>query len=196
VRGVDRGRGAVRTRDPDAALSFWRALVAGRWSLVDRFERDGRRFVVAHRNAPTATDPRRLTESGTVVGRFLTLGYSNKLAAYSLGVSEGTVSGTVARIRHELGAGSRVDLIDRLASGGGEVDGTTVELASGELAVIASDARRGEKERSLPASLTAAERAVVQGVLTGRATRRSGAIAGPRRERSRTSSPPHTGSCA
>ena len=37
------------------------ALLEGRWSLVDRFDSDGRRFIVAYRNPPGVLNPRRLT---------------------------------------------------------------------------------------------------------------------------------------
>ena len=91
VRAADRARGALRTRDPELALATWRGLVAGRWSLVDRFEADGRRYWVAHPNAPDARDPRALTPRERQVAAFVALGHSNKLIAYELGISTSTV---------------------------------------------------------------------------------------------------------
>jgi hypothetical protein len=51
---IDRARWKMRRRDPDGALEAWRSLVEGEWSLVEIFESDGRRFMVARRNAPDA----------------------------------------------------------------------------------------------------------------------------------------------
>ena len=53
VRGVEAARGRLRSEDPDAAVDRWRALVSGRWSLVDHFETDGKRYVLARRNDVT-----------------------------------------------------------------------------------------------------------------------------------------------
>ena len=61
VLALERARGPLRRQDADDALATWEALVAGRWSLVDRFESDGRRYLVAHRNDPDAPDLRGLT---------------------------------------------------------------------------------------------------------------------------------------
>jgi hypothetical protein len=44
---MDLARGRMSKRNPERALQLWRALVDGRWSLVDSFETDGRRYVVA-----------------------------------------------------------------------------------------------------------------------------------------------------
>jgi hypothetical protein len=102
VRAVERARGDLRKRDPEAALEIWRGLVAGRWSLVDRFEADGRRFVVAHPNAPNAPDPRGLTERERQVLAYVALGHSNKLIAYELGISPSTVGVLVSRASAKL----------------------------------------------------------------------------------------------
>ncbi len=45
---TERARGALRNADPDQALQLWRGLVDGRWSLIEQFSSDGRRFLVAH----------------------------------------------------------------------------------------------------------------------------------------------------
>ena len=49
VRRIECARTAGGRSDPDAAMDRWEALVDGRWSLVDRFDSDGKRFVVAIR---------------------------------------------------------------------------------------------------------------------------------------------------
>ncbi|HEY1953968.1 MAG TPA: helix-turn-helix transcriptional regulator [Polyangiaceae bacterium] len=107
VRAVDRARGKMRKRDPVGALEIWRGLVAGRWSLVDRFESDGRHFLVAHPNPPDARDPRALTARERQVAGFVALGQSNKMIAYELGISASTVGVLAARAAKKLGLRSR-----------------------------------------------------------------------------------------
>src|SRR6266481_4745371 len=52
ARAIDRARGRLRHDTPEETVALWKVLVGGRWSLVDHFERDGRRYVVACRDAP------------------------------------------------------------------------------------------------------------------------------------------------
>jgi DNA-binding CsgD family transcriptional regulator len=88
----DRARtGAVRA-DPEEALGLWPGLVSGRWSLVDRFERDGRRYVVARRNQPNPAGPLTLSLRERQVLGHLVQGDSMKMTAYSLGLKPSTIS--------------------------------------------------------------------------------------------------------
>jgi DNA-binding NarL/FixJ family response regulator len=112
----DRARGRLRRRDPEAALDAWQALVDGRWSLVDRFESDGKRFVIAVPNPPEATDPRALSESERPLLHYVAMGYSNKLIAYTLGLPEGTISARLAHIKRKLAVRSRQELVQVWAS--------------------------------------------------------------------------------
>jgi hypothetical protein len=102
ARAVERARGPLRRRDPLEAIEIWRGLVAGLWSLVDHFDTDGRRYLVAHRNDPTTPDPRALTERERQVVAYADLGQSNKLIAYQLGLSVSTVAVLLARAREKL----------------------------------------------------------------------------------------------
>jgi len=115
VRRRERARARLHRLDPDDAVAEWSALVAGRWSLVDEVESDGRRFVIAHRN-PVAVPPlARLTrEQASVLGLAL-LGHSNKLIAYELGISEASVAMRLGRAGRTLGATSRVALLRRVS---------------------------------------------------------------------------------
>jgi DNA-binding CsgD family transcriptional regulator len=99
---VDRARGPLRHRDPDEALEIWRALVAGEWSLVEHFDSDGRRFLIAHRNATAGRDARGLTKREQQVLAHADLGHSNKMIAYELGLSTSTVAGHLSRAREKL----------------------------------------------------------------------------------------------
>jgi DNA-binding CsgD family transcriptional regulator len=109
----DRARTQASRADPDAALECWPGLVAGRWSLVDRFERDGRRYIVARCNEPRPPGPLCLTlRERQVLGHMLQ-GDSLKLTAYALGLDASTVSSLAASLRLKLGARSMADLLTR-----------------------------------------------------------------------------------
>ncbi|MBL8958156.1 MAG: helix-turn-helix transcriptional regulator, partial [Myxococcaceae bacterium] len=102
---------AARAADPDAAIEKWKGLVSGRWSLVDHFDKDGRRFFVARRNDPPVTGGLSLREL-QVVG-FAALGHSNKLIGYEMGLSEATVASHLMRAARQLKVRSRAELIKR-----------------------------------------------------------------------------------
>jgi len=110
----ERARGRERRTDPARATEAWTALVSGRWSLVDRFERGGRRFIVAHRNTHALPDPRSLTERERTVAHLAALGKSNKLIAYEVGLGESTVATHLATAMRKLGVKSRIDLVQLL----------------------------------------------------------------------------------
>jgi DNA-binding CsgD family transcriptional regulator len=109
----DRARTRASRTDADAALECWPGLVAGRWSLVDRFERDGRRYIVARCNEPRPPRPLCLTlRERQVLGHMLQ-GDSMKVTAYSLGLDGSTVSSLAASLRLKLGARSIAGLLTR-----------------------------------------------------------------------------------
>ena len=108
---VDRARGTLRKSDPDKALQIWKALVQGRWSTVDWFDTDGRRFVLAIPNPPDVVDPRRLTERERQVVACAAHGQTNKMIAYRLGLSKSRVSLLLRRAMRKMGAKTRVELV-------------------------------------------------------------------------------------
>jgi DNA-binding NarL/FixJ family response regulator len=113
---LTRATSALRRRDPDGALAIWRALVAGRWSLVDHFDRDGRRYFLARRNDPSARGPDLLTRRERQVAGFAALGHSNKLIAYELGLSPSTIAAHLLVAAAKLGVRSRTALIQACAA--------------------------------------------------------------------------------
>jgi DNA-binding NarL/FixJ family response regulator len=108
---VDRARGAMRDSDPEQALEIWKALVRGRWSMVDWFDTDGRRFVLALPNAPHVTDPRGLTERESQVVAYAVLGQTNKMIAYRLGLSGSRVSMLLRSAMRKLNVQTRSQLV-------------------------------------------------------------------------------------
>ena len=111
----EKSRGKQRKTDPEGATEAWTALVGGRWSLVDRFERGGRRYVVARRNEHTLPDPRALTPRERAIAHLAALGKPNKLIGYELGLSVSTIGSHLSTVMRKLGAKSRVDLIQLVA---------------------------------------------------------------------------------
>jgi DNA-binding CsgD family transcriptional regulator len=89
--------------DAHRSVALWRGLVAGRWSLVEHFERDGKRYYLAHKNAPELAQDRALTPRERLVLSYAELGHSNKLIAYSLGLSSSTVATQLSRARKKAG---------------------------------------------------------------------------------------------
>lgn len=108
---LDRARGKLRETDPEKALAAWKALVWGRWSLVDWFDSGGRRYVLAIPNSPHITDPRGLTESENQVVACAMLGDSNKMISYRLGLSASQVSRLMRSAMKKLGFRTRAHLV-------------------------------------------------------------------------------------
>jgi DNA-binding NarL/FixJ family response regulator len=159
ARARERAR-ARRRGAPDEALALWEALIHGRWSIVDHFEGDGRRFVVACRNDPRFADLRGLTQRERQVAAFVGLGRTTKEIAYLLGVGETAVGNAVRRAQAKLGLRSRAELASFFAPGGLCASLTRVSLAGEPLAlgsypVFAADAlsRLTDAEREIAIAL-------------------------------------------
>lgn len=117
VRQVERARGRLRRTDPEEALELWRALFDGRWSVVERTESDGRRFLLARRNEPGSSDPMALTQGERDVLACAARGHSNKYIGYLLGVATSTVSSRLETSMRKLGLHSRREVIQMLGGG-------------------------------------------------------------------------------
>jgi DNA-binding CsgD family transcriptional regulator len=109
AKAIDRARSKGRS-DDEEALDLWRGLVSGRWSLVDQFDTDGRRFLVALKNDPQVSDPRVLSLRERQVLAYTALGYSLKLIAYTLGFSTSNVAQHRANAMRKLGLTSYADV--------------------------------------------------------------------------------------
>jgi len=116
---IDRARVVFGRGDPGEALEIWRGLVFGRWSMVDRFDADGRRYFIARRNDPQVRDPRSLTARERQVAAYVALGRSTKLIGYALGLSESAVATHVSAILAKLRVRSRAELAALLSRLGG-----------------------------------------------------------------------------
>lgn len=113
---VDRARGRMRKSNPDAALRIWRALVRGRWSMVDWFDSDGRRFVLALPNSPRVGDPRGLTERESQVVAYAALGESGKIIGHRIGLSTPRVSSLLHDAMRKLNVHTQAELVEKMRS--------------------------------------------------------------------------------
>jgi DNA-binding CsgD family transcriptional regulator len=112
--GQDRARSRRgRGQDAESVTEQWQAVVSGRWTLVDQFESDGRRYLVARVNERDTPRMSELSEHETHVVELAARGYANKQIAYELGISIATVARRLASASAKLGATSRVELIRR-----------------------------------------------------------------------------------
>jgi DNA-binding CsgD family transcriptional regulator len=111
----DWARGPGRREQPRKALATWKALVQGRWTLVDHFERDGKRYILAQENAPQVGRQVKLSEREQQVASLAALGRTNKVIAYELGIADSTVRVLLGRACARLGAETRDELIAKLS---------------------------------------------------------------------------------
>jgi DNA-binding CsgD family transcriptional regulator len=93
---------------------LWADLAAGKWSLVDHFERGARWYFVARRNSPARARARALTVRERQAWAHAAAGASNKLIAHTLGLSVPTVATYLARARQKLGGGVKLVVLQSL----------------------------------------------------------------------------------
>jgi len=95
--------------EPEHAIELWDALVAGRWTIVEHTDTDGRRFVLARRN-DHAHPHAELTERERQVVGLTARGFPGKYVAYELGLAQSTVSSTLRAALTKLGLRTRYEL--------------------------------------------------------------------------------------
>jgi len=139
VQHIDRASTRAGRADADAALESWQALVCGRWSLLDRFDADGKRYWVAHRNDPEIADPRGLSRSEAQAAEFLSVGQSEKQIGYALGLSPSAVSRLICAGVRKLGLRSRAELASLFAGRGAGSERFDMELGGEQLAICARE---------------------------------------------------------
>jgi len=110
VRAIEKSR-RRRERQRYEALDVWTALVEGRWSLVERIERDGKRYYYAYENAPRAQVYRALTRAEAMVLEQSIRGLQAKSIAYTTGLQQSRISECLAIAAYKLGFRSRADLV-------------------------------------------------------------------------------------
>jgi DNA-binding CsgD family transcriptional regulator len=163
VLRIERARTKAGRSEPDAALDNWEALVDGRWSLVDRFDSDGKRYVIAVINDPAHPDPRGLTAQERQEAELVGLARSKKQISYALGVSNSAVTNCTSRIQTKLGLSSQVELVSFFSPAGPRRKLAEVAVAGERLLVGAYPLI---DERMID-DLTEAERNVMAQIIAG-----------------------------
>jgi DNA-binding CsgD family transcriptional regulator len=97
--------------DEAAAIRAWQVLIDGRWSLVDGFQREGRRYILARENEPTPPGVPALTLRERQVVGCASLGHDNQVIAYELGISHSSVRALLTRAATKLGAANRDEVL-------------------------------------------------------------------------------------
>lgn len=108
---IDKARTRSSRLDESEAVELWQALVAGRWTLVDHVDTDGKRYFIARKNDPEVARHHALTRRERQVVGFAALGHSNKLIAYEMGLSTSAVAVYLDIAMEKLGVTSRARLI-------------------------------------------------------------------------------------
>ena len=112
VRLMEVARGDLRRDKPFKAVDAWRGLVSCRWSLLDQFESDGKRYVIARRNDARINGFAALTDRERQAVSYAALNHTNKLIAYEIGISPSTVGVLLHRATRKMGVTSRRELIE------------------------------------------------------------------------------------
>jgi DNA-binding NarL/FixJ family response regulator len=107
ARHLERLRGPSRRRDPEKAARDWRTLVRGEWSMVDYFDADGRRYILAQSNEPSLAPIDLLSQRERQVVALAAIGHSNKMIGYELGIAVSTVGVLLGRAARKLGTRKR-----------------------------------------------------------------------------------------
>jgi DNA-binding NarL/FixJ family response regulator len=119
IRSTAASIDAVRSKNARAsgrsALEQWHPLTSARWTLVDSFEENGRRYVVARENQAHAEGFAALTDRERQIVLHAALGFTNKQIAYALGISDTTVRVLMARAASRLGVRRRRELLQHPA---------------------------------------------------------------------------------
>ncbi|MFO0619218.1 MAG: LuxR C-terminal-related transcriptional regulator [Polyangiaceae bacterium] len=112
--GAGSPRNLKKTED---GLEEWKALWSGSWTLVDVFERDGRRWHLARHRAGARPDRTRTLQPRELhVVRAVVAGRPLKIIAHELGLAISTVASTLSRAMRKLRLGSRAELARSLSS--------------------------------------------------------------------------------
>jgi len=167
VRRLDQLRTRQGRTDPDRALTAWEGLVQGRWSLVDHFESDGRRFVLAIKNDPKFPDPRGLTLRERQVAEFIGQGHSGKEISYMLGISASAVTNSTTRAARKLGLSSLTELATFFSPNGPRATLAEYGVHDNTLLIGAYPLLHADQV----ANLTDAEREVLAALLAGSTNR-------------------------
>lgn len=177
-RALERLRAAVLERERARALApergsaapggaeTWEALLQRRWTLLDEFDADGRRWVLAWDNPGAEGDPRALDARERTVLAHTLGGVPTRDTADELGVAKSTVSRLLGGALRKLG---RNDLVSLARWQHHAQQGALLDLPLGPGGLRAIGIPHGVADAVEP--LSAAERSVLAALLAGRSNR-------------------------
>lgn len=116
VRASETARGRMRRSSPDEAIGLWRALVQGRWTVLDSTDGGGKRILLARKNPLHGGNLLDLTADERDVAWLAAQGHSYKYIGYELGVPLSTVAGRLRRAMHKLRIRTRTELLRKLGA--------------------------------------------------------------------------------
>ena len=116
VRLREWAQGRIRHDAPERAVAAWKGMVNARWTLVDRLESDGKRYVLARENVVAPRAGAGLSQREREVAALAALNRSNKVIAYELGIAQSTVRVLLKRACEKLGVQSREELVQKLGA--------------------------------------------------------------------------------
>ncbi len=164
-----------QAHDAGEVATVWDGLISGHWSLVGRFDRDGKRHLLLRRNRAAERAAVTLTPHEASVVDYAVLGHSNKRMAYELAISQSNVSECLRRACAKLGVGTRAGLMELVS--------TKMATYAGAETRVALSFALPRPESATPAVLTASEQSVFRALLAGQS---NSAIAASRGRASRT----------
>ena len=127
ARALDRTSEARQEVDAERAIWLWEGFVRGRSEVIDWFDSDGRRFVIARLRSETREGSRGLTDRERQVALRAACGESSKLTGYRLGISPSRVSALLKAAMRKLGVRSKVQLVVMVRLLRGELAGSTIK---------------------------------------------------------------------
>jgi len=125
ARDIERARTSSRA-DVEEALALWKGLVSARWTLVDHFDAQGTRYIVARENAPDGSTLSKLTLTERAVVAYAARGLTTKEIAYTLGLADATIRVLLMRAARRCGVASRGELVKLAAT-------TAAQPANGDI---------------------------------------------------------------
>jgi DNA-binding CsgD family transcriptional regulator len=107
----EKARSAARRGESDEAIELFEGLIDGRFTVVDRFDSDGRRFLVAFENPPEIAVLRALTAREREILRRAVEGEPLKRIALDLGITPGAAAAYLVAARKKTGLRTREEMV-------------------------------------------------------------------------------------
>jgi DNA-binding NarL/FixJ family response regulator len=94
-----------------SATRLWLGLLDGKWSIVDRLDQNGRRFLVAQKHEGSAVDQGALTARERQIIARAARGNSVKEIAFEFGVASSTITQILRGAFMKMGISCRTELV-------------------------------------------------------------------------------------